>query len=325
MNVPDLDALCINLVNHATANIRIAALSLLISSFKTTAPLPSNVLICLRQCIPNFHQEIDPRTRNEFIALTKHLCSRLSSAEKQLSRFFAATSKSSNDIVGPDENLMDHFHMIRWYQHFLWRELRPTASYQSHITALKIVPLIFGDSALSEFYILDRQYPADGERRESMSREKYILAYLRPLLDLLADPFDDIRLSASEVLYLLYPSIICSERTGNIGPSRVSLLSETLQIKLVHQVEIALARAEESVRRSGRADHADSLGRLYNFYFGLNRIDSFATISKDKNPFHTLLCKLEKSLQATGQDLPSDFLSFPLHGPLIRLRWVHQF
>ncbi len=326
MNLPDLDALCINLVNHATANIRIAALSSLILSFKTTALFCSSVLTCLRECIPNFYQEPDPKIRNEFIALNKRICARLCSAAKQLSGSYATTSNSVGGVVAPDENLMDHIYTIRWYQQYLWYGLRPTASYQSHVTALKILPLFFGDSTLSELFFSDRQYPADGERCESVSREKQILAYLRPLLDLLADPFEDIRLSASEALSLLHPFITPTDRTNeNTGLNSVSILRETFHIKLVRHVEIALVLAVQNVQRSGRADDADGLGRLYNFYFGLSRIDSCAAIIKDKKPFHSLLNKLEQSLQATGQDLPSEILSFPLHGHLISLRFVHQF
>ena len=321
MESSDVDALCINVVDHPTASIRIAALSLLISSFKTTAPLSSSVLLFLRKCIPNLHQETDSKTRHEFIALIKRLCTRLSSAAKDYLRLVATPNISGGDFVRPDECLIDHVQMIQWYQHYLWHELRPTASYPSHTTALKVVPLFFGDSILSQVFFSDAQYIANRDQLDGLLSRKPVLSLLRPLLDLHTDPFDDVRLSASEALCLLYPFVIRTRSTnGDNKSGEYGVSGYDAQTELVHQIESALPQAVEKVRKSGRADHADGLGRLYKFYFGLKRIDSCATIIKDRTPFNNLLCALEQSLQVKGQDAPSSLLSFPLHGYLISLR-----
>ena len=318
----DLTTLCMYLIDHPTANVRIAAFSLIISSSSSNTPLPSNVLAYLQECIPCFHQETNPRTRNEFIALIKPLCLRLVNAAKAFSRLSAADGQRYRNFAGAHVNLMPHIKLARWYQRYLLQELRPTASYQSHITALKILPLIFGSNTLTELISSNRQHPSPTEQRENKPGEGNTLDHVRPLLDLLVDPYDDVRQSASSVLGLLIPSTFFDGWMYRSNWSvdvyiRTNKLSQT---KLIESTETAVSRAEEHVSRSGRADQADGAGRLYDVYYRFSRIPCCPDTIQQKSPFDDILSRLEQTLKVVGNGLPHTITSTSLQGHLIALR-----
>ena len=319
----DLNQICMNLVGHSVANIRIAAFSLMISSSKSTTPLPSDGLVHIQQCVSKFQYETNPKIRNEFVAMMKLLCVRLENAAKVFSRSFIAAGKAKQDFGEAGENLMQHMDFARWYQQYLWHELRPTAPYQSHITALRILSLIFSNPTLPGLVFPNHQSPFKAEQPEHKSGGKNILNQVRPLLDLFTNPFNDVRQSASEVLCLILPLTLFSGwmYMSNDNVDVRLRTNQATQAKIVRWVELALAHAEKHLCRSGRADHADGVGHLYNLYYGISKTGFYPASSKKKDPFDSLLAALEKSLKILGQGLPCDELvSTPLHGHLIALR-----
>ena len=319
----DLAKLCTSLLNHSAADVRIASFSLMNSFSKSTAPLPSGAVISLQQCIHGFHRETDPKTRNEYIALTKLLRDRLEKAVKTFLRLSSAAGKPYQDFAGAGENLMQHINLARWYQQYLWNELRPTASYQSHITALKILPLIFCNTDLTSLNMSNRQHPVEAEQSENRSGGGNIIDHVRPLLDLLGDPFDDVRQSAFEALCLIVPSTFYSAwmYRSNDSIDVYIRTNQVAQVKLVRWVELGLAHAKQHLQRTGRADHADGVGRLYNLYDSISTTDFCPASIEDKDPLYNLLAALEQSSKTVGQKLSGDKLgSTPLHGYLIAMR-----
>ena len=57
--------------------------------------------------------------------------------------------KGKND----DESLVNHISSLKWYYAFLLEELRPTASYQRHITTLKILQISRQFSVFAEAHV----------------------------------------------------------------------------------------------------------------------------------------------------------------------------
>ena len=142
-----------SLLVHASPSIRIAALSTLIYSPSSTKPFTPELLHCLRQNLPIFHGESDPKIRGEFISSTKALIARLQAATFRLGKFLEShtgITQSQDEPVGSNESrdpsdddhredLGQHVSFLSWYIEFLSGELQPTASYQRHITALKVL------------------------------------------------------------------------------------------------------------------------------------------------------------------------------------------
>ena len=332
-----------SLLEHSSSAVRLAALSLLVSSSAASRPLCRRVLRRMRQCIPHFHVEANAKPRNEFIALMKKLCMRVRGATLSLLRgdqnllnvtgeqastaahFFARLDDegpvSSGNVIEqvPNEGmyiLEEHLAFRRWYMVFLLQELRPTATYQRHITALKVL------SFLIEQTIALHNTP-------SRSHNDYISAlnehlpeglFVRPLTELLLDPFDDVRQAANRVfeLHLLINSMPqtqgkeVSYETDNDDDYRKA--NEAILLNLI--------RAEDRARITGRADHADGLGRLYNLLF-----TTCAALAKPAGWHQSrylildhVVSMLEKEVDIANKDLLFAVSHVSLHGHLIALR-----
>ena len=352
----DSESLGISLLEHSSSSVRIAALSLLVSSSASTRPLCMRVLRRIRQCIPYFHVEVSAKPRNEFIALMKKLCIRIRGATMSLLRrgqdsdilireetynttlgvaiFDVERLASSGNAVEQavdDEShiLQEHLAFRKWYMEFLLQELRPTASYQSHITALKI------SKFLIEQTIVVRN-------TSSKSRDIYFSAlneylprglYLRPFTELLLDPFDDVRESAYTVfdLYLSMTSIpqtsllrggTETEADSVDKEAKNQAENEEEYRKANHSILSDLNRAENKVRVTGRADHADGFGRLSNLLYTTSA--AIAEPARWHQSCHSILdhviTTLEKEVRLAKDDLLLAISNSTLQGHLIALR-----
>lgn len=349
----DLESLGTSLLENSSPSVRIAALSLLISSSTSTRPFSPRVLRRVRQCIPYFHVEGNAKPRNEFIALMKKLCTRLQGATLSLLRRardpdsmireqagaaapFVATFDSKEPVslgnvaeqVWNEELLIleEHFAFRRWYMMFLLQELRPTATYQSHITALKILDFLTGQiitlrntrsrSHIDYFNALHEYVPRG--------------LFLRTLTELLLDPFDDVRQSANRIFDLCLSTNSFPWTRGETDEKTVLVDrrakyhtdNEDDNRKANYSIFFDLKKAEKRAGITGRADHADGLGRLYNLLF-----TTTVTLAKPAE-WHQSLClildhvilTLEKEVDVARIDLPFAVSNMPLHGHLIALR-----
>lgn len=349
----DTENLAISLLEHASSSVRVAALSLVIFSSASTRPFSQRVLCRIRQCIPCFHVEVNAKPRNEFIALMKKLCVRLqgatlvllrhcqdqgastrgqaSTAAQSVATYNGKGEASSENIIEQalDESkyiLEEHIAFRKWYMVFLLEELRPTSSYQSHITALRILE-----------YLLERIIAL--RNTSSKSCDDYFGAlsenlprrlFLRPLTELLLDPFDDVRHFANRVFDLHHSTCrippIGAERDDKAGSvdqgPKDQLENDDDRGKANHSILADLNKAEDRARTTGRADHADGLGRLYNLLF-----TSSGTLNKSPEWYQThylimdhVISSLEKEIDIARNDLLLAVGNIPLHGHLIALR-----
>ena len=349
LNLEDLGS---SLLAHSSSAVRLAALSLLVSSSASSRPLCRRVLRRMRQCIPHFHVEANAKPRNEFIALMKKLCMRIRSATLSLLRrdqntysvtgeqassaahFFArlddegpvSSGNVTEQVLSEMYILEEHLAFRKWYMVFLLQELRPTATYQSHITALKVI------SFLIEQTIALRDAP-------SRSHNDYISAlnealpeglFVRPLTELLLDPFDDVRQATNRVLDL-YLSTNSTPQTREEQDDSQELRNQEAKYetdndddyrKANESILFNLIRAEDRAGITGRADHADGLGRLYNLLF-----TTCGTLAKPGgwHQSHYLILDhvismLEKEVDIASKDLLFAVSHMSLHGHLIALR-----
>ena len=132
-------------------------------SASSTRPLHSSVFDILRQNVTFFHAEADPKSRGDVVSIIRRLFSRLQSIILHLSKdlephdlklYFSAVAVDNINENNGNKDLMNHISFLKWYNGFLLEELRPTASYQRHITALKVLQIsrkfiVFTDTRVS--------------------------------------------------------------------------------------------------------------------------------------------------------------------------------
>ena len=356
----DVGTLGINLLEHSSSSVRIAALSLLVSSSTSARTFCRRVLRRLRQCIPYFHVEVNVKPRNEFIALMKKLCMRLQTATMSLLRrgqdpdnlnnehngeqiHTAASAVARSDGEGSvssgnvfkmsyqeSDILEEHLAFRKWYMVFLVQELRPTASYQSHITALKILEL------LTEHTIALHNTPSKVHNDYISALNEHLPTGLfsRHLTELLLDPFDDVRQSANTVfdLHLSTNSIrqiSTSRQETDARPDPMDQQAkdqagnEDDHRRAINSLLVDTNKAENIAGTTGRADHADGLGRLNNLLCTYN-----GTLAKPDRWDHSrhsvvkrIMSTLEEDIDVAKDDLLFAVSARPLHGHLIALRY----
>ena len=355
----DVGTLGINLLEHSSSSVRIASLSLLVSSSTSLRTLCRRVLRRLRQCIPYFHVEVNVKPRNEFIALMKKLCMRLQAATMSLLRrgqdsdtltneqieeqtHVAAPPVARSDGEGlvsprnvfrmpnPESDILEeHLAFRKWYMVFLVQELRPTASYQSHITALKMLEV------LKEHTVALHNTPSKVHNDYTSALNEHLPTGLlsRHLTELLLDPFDDVRQSANTVfdLHLSINSILqkstsCKEK--DVKPylmdeeAKDQAGNEEHHRRAVNSLLDDTNKAENIAGTTGRADHADGFGRLSNLLCTYN--GALAKPHRWDHSHHSIVKRiistLEEDIDVAKDDLLFAVSARPLHGHLIALR-----
>ena len=332
----DTIRLGIMLVEHLSPIVRISALSLLISQPKAMQYFTLEVLRAIRRCLPFFHREATAKARNEFIALAKKLSGKLTAAITFLMRVNSTSPHASllHQVVKPQsdtipieqslreaaECLREHLAFRKWYLCFLFRELQPTSSYQAHITALNILYSFFKEQE----FPLSYTSRFDVRVKDSSNGISDPESFLRPLLDLLVDPFDDVRQVAGSLLDLLLSTCPPKgfERHNHRSQETNKETDEVDHSSNLGVVLNALEVAEVKAAETGRAYHADGVGRLYNILFGLSAFSppNVAWYHEPRHILEHLILKLEEEVDIALRDLPLAVQSASLHGHIIALR-----
>ena len=186
---------------------------------------------------------------------------------------------SSNEA----ELLQEHNEFVTEFAQFLCTELAPGVSYSRHILALQTLQLLF---------------------KISMIAESYVGRLGRLLLNLVLDPFDDVRTLSSSLL-----TIVLERRYEN------DLLC------LVQEVSHSIAAL---AARTCRHDHADAAGRLLNIASHINRqvgpSTSTSQIGRTDQGLDTaIITQLCEHVKSSDHLLPGS--NFPLHAMLLATKY----
>ncbi|KAL1847167.1 hypothetical protein Plec18170_008731 [Paecilomyces lecythidis] len=312
---------------HREASIRVAALSLLITASSTTKPISSDALQAILLGLPALHADSDAQSRGHILTLTRRLLIRLRSG----------TQKSDKQIkgavpLGEDDNIrrlkrrrsvdqstdaeksgFDPKAFLERYLSFLEGDLEPNVSYQRHIMALKVLSLILQSRLDSRV-----NAPPIIKSEKDVLPWRFSLDILRPrllrlLVDLLLDPFEEVRATSLSVL-AMFPLESSQAASRHAEESPILQLTE------------ALTKAEHLASSTSRADHADAVARLYHVVFSL------AGYGSDTSPDHWygskngvvnfILRKLEDKLSHSGGLFNSSMRDAPLHGYISALRYI---
>lgn len=333
--------MALNLLVHRSPDVRMRALSVILQSSSPAAPLSSEVLSCLTSSICYLHREVDPKSRNCFIALAKELVFRVMrvtwSSENYTNSCKIAlshgrmTENSSLGVehVGPIEHRSNvkkeihdrHLTFLRLYMQFLAKELLPTASYQRHITAIHI----FSSSlhcASTRYAGLNAGLLLFDKSIEWPGYQSYMKSILRPLFDLIMDPFDDVRSITESLLSTILEGTwkpCFRESEGNAAQEAIPNAVHSQDEKNHLQLAQICLHAHDTLRNTGRADHADGVARLRSLIW------QFCNSHDEWRPSQTIMIEnicsdLEKDVKTALSDLRLAVGTRPLHGHMIALR-----
>ena len=143
---------------------------------------------------------------------------------------------------------------------------------------------------------------------------------MRLLLDLIIDPFDDVRGTATGLLKLLLLA----------DSKKASGLNSDPEYHMHHNtgrrnVQMALERATNLLRRTGRADYADGVGRIWEILYQCPFI-AFSPVDPSNRRriiLNNLLSDLENYIEVARNNLPQAVSNAPLPGSMISLRYFH--
>ncbi|KAK1057680.1 hypothetical protein LTR74_013985 [Friedmanniomyces endolithicus] len=282
------------LLHHSAPIVRLTALSLLITSRTATRPISRSALHAIRRHLGHFFADTDADFRSEVCGLVQRLIDRIRAITAVLARqtgHHGGMVHLANDAEST-EILHYHKDFLVWLSQFLRWELRPTASYQRHITGLKCI-LIAARSGLDCTVASGNlSKSALGEAKWPFRLHLLSRALCGLLLDRVVDPFDDVRQTAAAILRL-YPAN-----------------SRDCQ----RQTELTLSQAEYAMLASGRADQADGVAHLYAL---LQR-----QRQGDGNTLLLLIERLERMISTAQASLSEAVARCPLHGLLTSMRYI---
>ncbi|KAK6081692.1 HEAT repeat protein [Seiridium cupressi] len=294
-----------DILSHSSQEARSSAVSILIASPSTTKPYAIASLELLQTHLPAFHADGDAKFRYDVLGYSRNMITRILGAIAGINRDIdRKVKKTKNDVKGSGSEeitelrhlLQRHKNFLSWYFDFLKNELIPTASYQRHITALKAME-----------FILKSRLHANQDVTDSDGNLSLVDAvWLRSVLDLIMDPFDDVRETAASLLVLL---------SSEGSQKAVSGLSKPM----LQELEEFCARASKLASRTSRADHSDGVARSYEI------VCRWTTSGHGKLAISArILADIEAKLLAAETNLADAVLEAPIHGGFAALRYVWQ-
>lgn len=315
--------------------------SLLINSCSSKEFFTATTLHSLRYALPSYHSEVNPKIRHENVAMIKNLISKIAISLKSVeglpkeqlgSKRSAARGSSGSStpikssFEGHDYRQQQDF--LAWYLRFLICELSPTASYQRHVVSLQILEYI-----LSQYPILLPQWMTETESRSYMHRDPCSDLYeelLISLLEMVMNPFDDVRELTTSILRNYSDSIWSMARFGPPGRTVEVGITETQKYRTGNASSYykpiktrALYRSKVSMQGTGRADHADGFGRLYALVYGphCSSKGGFLWDQGVETAFEGLTSALERCVAIAEGRLHLAARAASLHGYLIATRF----
>jgi len=315
--------------------------------------------------LTQFLADTDTGVRNHVMGITRCIVQRLRGAMSQLSKTLErqGTRKIGHDSIkslnqdsnaqlsesiSSSQHLMEqHVAFLKWYISFLGSELRPTASYQRHIAALKALAILLQSG-------LDRTIPQAYLSKIAQEDVNWPLTILvvqpllfRTLFDLSMDPFDDVRSAAVLVLKMTATALVVGQHTQTVDCRPNSVMVSVIhssssqrasggnrqsqQESSILNLVAILSRAQKIMHGTGRADHADGVARLYEI---LDEVCAGGTTearegerlagvwwSSRTSIVDRILSDLEKGLLLAKNNLRLAVAGAPIHGHLAALRY----
>ncbi|KAF2270317.1 hypothetical protein CC78DRAFT_611968 [Lojkania enalia] len=314
-------------LSHPKPEVRIAGLFLSIYSTAVTRPITTGIISSLKRNLIQLYTDTDANFRREVLVHTQRLFDRLRGSTATLMKLaHSSTGREIHRIPFPTgisrygrrtrthtdhDPLLETLDFIRWYVHFLEWELRSTASYQRRITALRALTIIIrsGVDPSIQYHHLSKS--AQGQLQWAHELQLSNTRLIRILMDLLLDPFDDIRSASASILEICMDSLSDSKK-------KTTLLCLRTYIR----------RAESAMLRTGRADQADGVARAYSLLFSqrahnpMNPSNQGSGGSQGISIVMHLINQLEETIEMANKNLSVAVNGRPVHGIFSALRYI---
>ncbi|CAD6505358.1 BgTH12-00849 [Blumeria graminis f. sp. triticale] len=335
------------LLSHASPAVRSLSYSVLVSSASPLKPFSPLSLRIIESKIHILYSDTDVKFRNEILSTSKKLIERLRgsttflyreiiSIKSQLSNGTPLDTQALYNLEQAQSLLYHQRHFIRWILEFLLGELVPTASYQRHFTSLKTISLWISSGILKNKADLLQAKQGSNETAWSFFIFLFSPEALRLLMDLLVDPFEDIRNLASSILenwpscelletenssdnywreeIVVFPNFTRRTKPSSFGTELDSEHCERLAI-----VENFLKRAEMISNKTGRADYADGLAKAYKLYYSLQLSDlgRLELLSE-------MIESLDRKVKIAKKSLSQAVQAAPIHGNFATLNLIWE-
>lgn len=301
-------------MSHSEPSVRLAGMFLSVYSTSITRSFNRGVFTSLKRHLVHLHTDTDVNFRSEVIGYTQKLFDRLRASTATLAKRKIKDGKSLSRVTIPpacynpgafqsqQDPLLTHLAFIIWYVQFLGSELRPTASYQRRITALQCLTIVLRsgiDPSIPQKYL---SKSAQGQLNWAHSIAVATPELMRVLMDLILDPFDDIRGFAVVVLQL------CLLNKPAYGENEVPA-----------SLRRFLQRAEGLQLRTGRADQADGVARAYSLLISTSN-EKDEALASDYVTLKHLVDQLRDTLSYAMDDLAKAVNERPIHGVFAAVR-----
>jgi len=298
---------------HREPSIRIAALSLLVTNFSTVKPFTTAATNAILRALPSMHADSDSYTRGEIMSLTRKFIIRLKSGVlKEQSISEAAVPTTGKEPLGWIRSDDETKEFLRLYIQFLQKDMVVTASYPRHVSSLKALKLLLQSGLDPRADIAPLK--SEVESRWKLHLDVFEPRLLRLLVDLLLDPFEEVRQTSLSIINLFPRQILLS------GLSDAAERQPAIGMRLTD----ALTRAESIASKTSRADNADTVACLYQILF-CAASNSFGAVSHwwetKQSVVNTILSKLEERLSSSNGLFNSTLREAPLHGYMSGLRY----
>jgi len=224
-------------------------------------------------------------------------------------------SVSGQQNAGPSRSEEETRKCLERYIDLLQKDLCVTASYARHISALKALNLLVVSG-------LDPRADVPPAKSEVQTHwkshfEVFSTSLLRLLVDLLLDPFEEVRHTALSIINL-FPGDILFGASSNTANQ---------QVAIGMRLTDALSRAENTASKTSRADHADTVARLYHILFCAALSENSPHASSDwwSTKFSVvdmIITNLEERLSSPKGLFNSTMREVPLHGYISGLRYI---
>lgn len=348
-----------DLLSHALDTVRSLAFSVLVSSSSSIRPFSAVALGLLQSHMGILYADTDAKFRNEILSNTRHMIERLRGAIALLTRELESLKvllnmDASNGSAPQERNqelleelnglLKVHENFVLWYLEFLSGELISTASYQRHVTALKAIALLLRSGILQPDRNISLPKVSSNATTSPFTVDFFTTCTVRLLLDLVMDPFEDVRASAAVVLKFAscvdFQVKIPTDNAKNLScrrsgvglngkPTATRHISQSHEpsdigssaLLMYHAIATPqlllnfIDRAEDAAKRTGRADYADGVARCYQVLYCLSpSMDDRLRLIED------LIDKLQAKIEIADRDLARAVSEAPVHGSFAALK-----
>ena len=298
------------LLSHRDADVRTRTFGLLLSSSSTISPLPTKSMQALMDNMKYLYGDSDSQSRGEIMSAIRKMVHRLRSVAYALHRTLhgSANGATAADFNDPRTELQRQESFLIWYTGFLEDELSPAASYQRHIMALKSMEILIRSGLDSKVVENHKAEIVQDQTKWPFHMSLHSPSLTSALLNLLLDPFEDVRAASSLLLKFTLDCVcrtwstpmthttrsdtresqcLCFENSTTLSPNVLAthvadkdkspqskeithgLSSLDTANKIQADVYKLVTKADGLASKTNRADHADGSARLYDLYYSL--------------------------------------------------------